>query len=248
MKGKKSVVCVSTPKTQKKVAKKQESAPALEFKAIPENELKMQDKRFLSCVIGQFALSDSYELPLTVEKTDDGKACQAYALINVERAFYALFQKMRGKVRPRLEKREAQDGCFYVVILEKTAKKQAVKFNIEVKDSDKKLIASGKRKARAAKNKEEKEKAAIEKNKDTLAEWKETAQKQAELAIISKEKRAAALSQKDGKKANELLAQETACAKLALLANIKIVLLQKLPNLSKDKIEDVAQAVYSVVK
>ena len=245
---------VKKAQEKKPVAKKQvtktsaEKKPVLEFKAIAENDLKIQDKRFLSCVIGQFALANRYELPLAVNASDDGKAVQSFALVNVERSYFALYQKMQGKIKISLEKRDAQEGVFYVVIIEKTTKKQAVKFSNDVKASDIKLPASSKRAKIAKQKKIDKKAQALENRADELAELANTAKKQAELATVARDKRAQAIKQGDGKKATALLADETASAKLAMLANIKSTIIQVLPELSKDLTETLTQKIYSVVK
>ena len=241
-------IAKKTPVAKKQVTKTSASAPKMEFKAIAENDLKIADKRFVSCVIGQLALNNRFELPLALDKTDDGKAVQSFGLINVERAFYALYQKMQGKLKIALDKRDADSGVFYVVIIEKTAKKTACKFSAEVRESDKKLIASSKRAKIAKQKKIDRKAQALENRADELAELANTAKKQAELVTVARDKRAQAIKQGDGKKAAALLADETASAKLALLANIKSTIIQVLPELSKDLTETLTQKIYSVVK
>ena len=246
------VVMTTTKKSAKTCAKKSTKnsvkVPALTLKAIAEDSLKMQDKRFLSVVIGQLALADRYELPLAVNRADDGQAVQSFGLVNVERSFYALHAKFSGKVKIHLEAREAQEGQFFVVVIEKTAKKTACKFTAEVKATDLKLEGSKTRAKKAKAKKADKKAELLEKREAELQDLAETAQKQATLATVTRDKRQKALEQKDGKKANELHALELAAAREALLANIKSVIIQCQPQLSKDDIETMAQKLLTIMK
>lgn len=248
MNSKKSVVKTSTKKVINAVKVSSEKAPKLQLKAIAESDLKVADRKFLSCVIGQLAFSDRYELPLTVSRTNDGLAVQAYSLANVERAFYALHNKFNGKVTIALEKREAQEGAFFVIVIAKSAKKCAVKFEGEVKDKDLKLPASSKRAKKAQAKKLDALQEAREKRKDDIAALDETAKKQLDLAQATKEKRALALKQGDGKKATALLADETASLKIALMAQVKACVIKRIPTIDDKTADALANDIYSIVK
>lgn len=255
MKKSSSVVSVATKKTENvmdkpvKVVNKKDKLPKLVFKAVEEAELKQKDKAFVSLVIGQFALAHSvkFELPLAVTRLDDGRACPAFQFDNVERAFYVLHKKMLGCVKLSLVKKDCQEGSQWAVVIERTEKRQALK-TVAPSATDKKVLSSAKRVKRAADNKKEKKDKAVEKQLSKVAELKETLDKQALLAETQKEKRAKALSQGDGKKANQLLAQETACAHLALRAKIEIAIREAAPELPDAVIANILEKVYSAVK
>lgn len=249
MNSKKQAVATTAKTVAKKSPAKKPSVkiPVLELKAIPEDKLKREDKRFLSCVIGQLALTDSYELPLSVSRTDDGKAVQSYGLENVERAFYSLHSKMKGKVSIKLERREAQEGQFFVVIIAKSKKQVTIKFSGAIKDRDLKLPASSKRAKTAQKNKLDKLAEAREKRKDEIADLDETAKKQLDIAEASKEKRAKALAQKDGKKAMELLALEQEAFKQSKIAQVKAVIIKRIPTIDSRTLDLLTNDICAII-